>query len=170
MGLTPLEGLMMGTRSGDIDAGAITYLMDKLKLDGAGVSDLLNKKSGVLGIFKKSSDMRELEAAVANGEERAILTEKMYFYRIKKYIGAYAAALGGVDIIVFTGGVGENQATARWGACEGLEYMGIKLDPEKNKVRGEEMIISTDDAKVKVIVIPTDEELMIASDTMEILG
>ena len=170
MGLTPLEGLMMGTRSGDIDAGAITYLMDKLNLDGAGVSDLLNKKSGVLGIFKKSSDMRELEAAVANGEERAILTEKMYFYRIKKYIGAYAAALGGVDIIVFTGGVGENQATARWGACEGLEYMGIKLDPEKNKVRGEEMIISTDDAKVKVIVIPTDEELMIASDTMEILG
>ncbi len=170
MGLTPLEGLMMGTRSGDIDAGAITYLMDKLKLDGAGVSDLLNKKSGVLGVFKKSSDMRELEAAVANGEERAILTEKMYFYRIKKYIGAYAAALGGVDIIVFTGGVGENQATARWGACEGLEYMGIKLDPEKNKVRGEEMIISTDDSKVKVIVIPTDEELMIASDTMEILG
>ena len=170
MGLTPLEGLMMGTRSGDIDAGAITYLMDKLKLDGAGVSDLLNKKSGVLGIFKKSSDMRELEAAVANGEERAILTEKMYFYRIKKYIGAYAAALGGVDIIVFTGGVGENQATARWGACEGLEYMGIKLDPEKNKVRGEEMIISTDDSKVKVIVIPTDEELMIASDTLEILG
>ena len=170
MGLTPLEGLMMGTRSGDIDAGAITYLMDKLKLDGAGVSDLLNKKSGVMGIFKKSSDMRELEAAVANGEERAILTEKMYFYRIKKYIGAYAAALGGADIIVFTGGVGENQATARWGACEGLEYMGIKLDPEKNKVRGEEMIISTDDSKVKVIVIPTDEELMIASDTMEILG
>jgi acetate kinase len=170
MGLTPLEGLMMGTRSGDIDAGAITYLMDKLKLDGAGVSDLLNKKSGVLGIFKKSSDMRELEAAVANGEERAILTEKMYFYRIKKYIGAYAAALGGVDIIVFTGGVGENQATARWGACEGLEYMGIKLDPEKNKVRGEKMIISTDYSKVKVIVIPTDEELMIASDTIEILG
>ena len=170
MGLTPLEGLMMGTRSGDIDAGAITYLMDKLKLDGAGVSDLLNKKSGVLGIFKKSSDMRELEAAVANGEERAILTEKMYFYRIKKYIGAYAAALGGVDIIVFTGGVGENQATARWGACEGLEYMGIKLDPEKNKVRGEEMIISTDDAKVKVIVIPTDEELMIARDTEAIVN
>ena len=170
MGLTPLEGLMMGTRSGDIDAGAITYLMDKLKLDGAGISDLLNKKSGVMGIFEKSSDMRELEAAVANGEKRAILTEKMYFYRIKKYIGAYAAALGGVDIIVFTGGVGENQATARWGACEGLEYMGVKLDPEKNKVRGEEMIISTDDSKVKVIVIPTDEELMIASDTMEILG
>lgn len=170
MGLTPLEGLMMGTRSGDIDAGAITYLMDKLNLDGAGISDLLNKKSGVMGIFEKSSDMRELEAAVANGEKRAILTEKMYFYRIKKYIGAYAAALGGVDIIVFTGGVGENQATARWGSCEGLEYMGVKLDPEKNKVRGEEMIISTDDSKVKVIVIPTDEELMIASDTMEILG
>ena len=169
MGLTPLEGLMMGTRSGDIDAGAVTYIMEKEGLDAAGLSNLLNKKSGVMGIFGESSDMRDLEAAVAAGNPRARLAENMYFYRIKKYIGAYAAALGGVDILVFTGGVGENQASARWGACEGLEFMGIKLDAEKNKVRGEEAVISTDDSKVKVVVIPTDEELMIASDTMAIL-
>ena len=169
MGLTPLEGLMMGTRSGDIDAGAVTYIMEKEHLDVAGVSNLLNKKSGVLGIFGESSDMRDLEAAVAAGNEKARLAENMYFYRIKKYIGAYAAALGGVDVIVFTGGVGENQASARWGACEGLEFMGVKLDAERNKVRGEEAVISTDDSKVKVVVIPTDEELMIASDTLSIL-
>ena len=169
MGLTPLEGLMMGTRSGDIDAGAVTYIMEKEHLDVAGVSNLLNKKSGVLGIFGESSDMRDLEAAVAAGNEKARLAENMYFYRIKKYIGAYAAALGGVDVIVFTGGVGENQASARWGACEGLEVMGVKLDAERNKVRGEEAVISTDDSKVKVVVIPTDEELMIASDTLSIL-
>lgn len=171
MGLTPLEGLMMGTRSGDIDAGAVTFLMEKEGLDATGVSNLLNKKSGVMGIFGKSSDMRDLENAVKEGNDpKAILAENMYFYRIKKYIGAYAAALGGVDIIVFTGGVGENQASARWGACSGLEFMGVKLDAEKNKVRGEEAIISTDDSKVKVVVIPTDEELMIASDTMAILS
>lgn len=169
MGLTPLEGLMMGTRSGDIDAGAVTYIMEKEGLDAAGVSNLLNKKSGVMGIFGESSDMRDLENAVAAGNPKAQLAENMYFYRIKKYIGAYAAALGGVDIIVFTGGVGENQASARWGACEGLEFMGVKLDAEKNKVRGEEAVISADDSKVKVVVIPTDEELMIASDTMAIL-
>ena len=171
MGLTPLEGLMMGTRSGDIDAGAVTFIMEKENLTAAGVSDLLNKKSGVKGIFGVSSDMRELEAAVAAGNNKmADLTEKMYFYRIKKYIGAYAAALGGVDIIVFTGGVGENQASCRSGACEGLEYMGVKLDLEKNKIRGEEAVISAEDSKVKVVVIPTDEELMIASDTMAILN
>lgn len=169
MGLTPLEGLVMGTRSGDVDAGAITFLMEKENLDAAGISDLLNKKSGVLGISGVSSDMRELEAAVAEGNKMAILAESIYFYRIKKYIGAYAAALGGVDIIVFTGGVGENQESCRQGACEGLEYMGIKLDSEKNKVRGKEMVISTEDSQVKVVVIPTDEELMIASDTMNIL-
>ena len=169
MGLTPLEGLMMGTRSGDIDGGAVTYIMEKEGLDAAGMSNLLNKKSGVLGIFGESSDMRDLEAAAAAGNQRALLAERMYFYRMKKYIGSYAAALGGVDIIVFTGGVGENQASARWAACEGLEFMGVKLDAEKNKVRGEEAIISTDDSKVKVVVIPTDEELMIASDTMDIL-
>ncbi|HJA84360.1 MAG TPA: acetate kinase [Candidatus Bacteroides intestinavium] len=169
MGLTPLEGLMMGTRSGDIDGGAVTYIMEKEHLDAAGMSNLLNKKSGVLGIFGESSDMRDLEAAAAAGNPKALLAERMYFYRMKKYIGSYAAALGGVDIIVFTGGVGENQASARWAACEGLEFMGIKLDAERNKVRGEEAVISTDDSQVKVVVIPTDEELMIASDTMDIL-
>lgn len=169
MGLTPLEGLMMGTRSGDIDGGAVTFIMEKEGLDAAGVSNLLNKKSGVAGVSGVSSDMRELEAAAAAGNPRAILAEQMYFYRIKKYIGAYAAALGGVDIIVFTGGVGENQSSCRAAACEGLEFMGVKLDAEKNKVRGEEAIISADDSKVKVVVIPTDEELMIASDTMAIL-
>jgi len=170
MGLTPLEGLMMGTRSGDIDGGAVTYIMEKEGLDATGISNLLNKKSGVMGVFEKSSDMRDLESAAAAGEPRAVLAENMYFYRIKKYIGAYAAAMGGVDVIVFTGGVGENQANARSGACEGLEYMGVKVDAEKNKTRGVEAIISTDDSKVKVVVIPTDEELMIASDTMDILS
>jgi len=170
MGLTPLEGLMMGTRSGDIDGGAVTYIMEKEGLDATGISNLLNKKSGVMGVFEKSSDMRDLESAAAAGEPRAVLAENMYFYRIKKYIGAYAAAMGGVDVIVFTGGVGENQANARSGACEGLEYMGVKVDAEKNKTRGVEAIISSDDSKVKVVVIPTDEELMIASDTMDILN
>ena len=169
MGLTPLEGLMMGTRSGDIDAGAVTFIMDKEGLTTTGVSNLLNKKSGVLGISGVSSDMRELEAAVAEGNPKAILAENMYFYRIKKYIGAYAAALGGVDVILFTGGVGENQASCRAGVCEGLEFMGVKIDAEKNKVRGEEAIISSDDSKVKVVVIPTDEELLIASDTMTVV-
>lgn len=170
MGLTPLEGLMMGTRSGDIDAGAVTFIMDKEGLTTTGVSNLLNKKSGVLGISGISSDMRELEAAVAEGNPKAILAENMYFYRIKKYIGAYAAALGGVDVILFTGGVGENQASCRAGVCEGLEFMGVKIDAEKNKVRGEEAIISSDDSKVKVVVIPTDEELLIASDTMTVVS
>ena len=170
MGLTPLEGLVMGTRSGDIDAGAVTFIMEKEGLNATGVSNLLNKKSGVLGVSGVSSDMRELEAAVAAGNPKAILAEKMYFYRIKKYIGAYAAALGGVDIILFTGGIGENQANCRSEVCEGLEFMGVKIDLEKNKVRGEEAIISADDSKVTVAVIPTDEELMIASDTLAILN
>ncbi len=171
MGLTPLEGLMMGTRSGDIDAGAVTFLMEKEGLTPSEVSDLLNKKSGVLGIFGKSSDMRELESAVSVGKDKmAILADKMYNYRIKKYVGSYAAAMGGVDVILFTGGVGENQSTCRSGVCEGLEYMGVQIDLEKNsKIRSKEAIISTPESKVKVVVIPTDEELMIASDTMNIL-
>ena len=171
MGLTPLEGLMMGTRSGDIDAGAVTFIMEKEKLTAAGVSDLLNKKSGVKGIFGVSSDMRELESAVAAGDnDMAILTEKMYFYRIKKYIGAYAAAMGGCDILVWTGGVGENQWATRRAVCENMEYMGMKIDVEKNEgMRGEEMVISTPDSKVTIIVVPTDEEFMIAADTLEIL-
>ena len=170
MGLTPLEGLMMGTRCGDIDGGAITYIMKKEGLTPDEMSTLLNKKSGVLGMFEKSSDMRELEDAVARGEERAILTENMYFYRITKYIGAYAAAMGGVDVILFTGGVGENQATARAGVCKTLGFLGVEIDPERNKVRSKEAIISTESSKVKVVVITTDEELMIATDTMNILN
>ena len=169
MGLTPLEGVMMGTRSGDIDGGAISFLQKKLGLDADGISDLLNKKSGVQGITGSSSDMREIEAAEKAGNERAILAMEMYNYRIKKYIGAYAAAMGGCDIIVFTAGVGENQAGMRAGVCEGMEWMGVKLDAAANAVRGEETIISTPDSKVTVVVIPTDEELMIASDTMNLL-
>ena len=169
MGLTPLEGVMMGTRSGDIVGGAISFLQKKLGLDADGISDLLNKKSGVQGITGISSDMREIEAAEKAGNERAILAMEMYNYRIKKYIGAYAAAMGGCDIIVFTAGVGENQAGMRAGVCEGMEWMGVKLDAAANAVRGEETIISTPDSKVTVVVIPTDEELMIASDTMNLL-
>lgn len=170
MGLTPLEGLMMGTRSGDIDAGAVSFIQKKLNLDADGISDILNKKSGVLGISGVSSDMREIEKAESAGNERAILALKMYFYRIKKYIGAYAAAMGGVDIIVFTAGVGENQCSLREKVCEGLEWMGISIDVQKNStLRGKEAVISLPDSKVKVCVIPTDEELMIAEDTMNLL-
>lgn len=170
MGLTPLEGLMMGTRCGDIDAGAVTFIMDKEGLDTTGVSDLLNKKSGVAGMRDGASDMRDLESAVAAGDEQAILTDKMYNYRILKYIGAYAAAMGGVDVILFTGGVGENQFTMRSAVCEGLAFLGVKIDEKINNQKGKEMIISTPDSKVKVVVVPTDEELLIASDTMAILG
>ncbi len=170
MGLTPLEGLMMGTRSGDIDGGAIAFLQKKLGLDADGISDLLNKKSGVAGITGISSDMREIDDASDKGNEKAILALQMYFYRIKKYVGAYAAAMGGVDTIVFTAGVGENQWNMREGVCRDMEWMGVKFDYELNKtVRGTETVISTPDSKVKVVVIPTDEELMIASDTMALL-
>lgn len=170
MGLTPLEGLMMGTRSGDIDGGAVTFIMEKEGLNATGVSNLLNKKSGLAGISCISSDMREVASAAKEGNERAQLALDMYFYRIKKYIGAYAAAMGGVDVILFTGGVGENQADCREIACSGLEYMGVKIDHDVNNVtHGEEAIISAADSKVKVVVIPTDEEMMIASDTMSLL-
>jgi acetate kinase len=172
MGLTPLEGLVMGTRSGDIDAGVVTFLENKLGVNAAQMSDILNKKSGMLGITGVSSDMRELEVAQKEGNPRAILADKMYNYRIKKYIGAYAAALGGVDVIVFTGGVGENQASMRANALEGMEFLGVKLDPELNAVtvRGKEGLISTADSKVKVVILATDEELMIAQDTMNIVN
>ena len=169
MGLTPLEGIMMGTRSGDIDGGAITFIQKKLGLDADGISNLLNKKSGVFGLCGYS-DMRDVENAVAAGEPKAVMAEESYFYRIKKYIGAYAAAMGGIDVLVFTAGVGENQASMREGTCEGLEFMGIKIDKEINAtIHGKEAIISTPDSKVKVVVIPTDEELMIAKDTMELV-
>ena len=170
MGLTPLEGLMMGTRSGDVDGGAVTFIMDKEGLAPSEMSNLLNKKSGVAGITGVSSDMREVIAAAHEGNQRCRLALDMYAYRVKKYIGAYAAAMNGVDIILFTGGVGENQADMREAFCNGLDYLGVSLDKAKNNtVRGDEAIISTPDSKVTVCVIPTDEELMIAKDTMALV-
>ena len=171
MGLTPTEGLMIGTRCGDIDPGAIPFIMEKEGLDAAGLSELLNKKSGVAGLSEISSDMREIEDADARGDKRAMMVLDVYNYRIKKYIGAYAAAMNGCDILVWTGGVGENQWATRRVVCQNMEYMGMKIDVEKNEgMRGQEMVISTPDSKVKVLVVPTDEEFMIASDTMEILN
>jgi acetate kinase len=170
MGFTPIEGLMMGTRSGDVDLGVVTFLMEKEMIGSASVSTLFNKHSGVLGISGISSDMRDIETAIANGNERAKLALDMYEYRIKKYMGSYAAALGGVDVIVFTGGVGENMTEMRESVCEGLGFMGVKIDKGINaKSHGIEVLISTPDSKVKVVVIPTDEEYMIASDTLEII-
>lgn len=166
MGLTPLEGLVMGTRSGDVDAGAVTFIMDKLGLDTKGISDLLNKKSGLAGISCLSSDYRDVVGAIAEGNDKCRLAKEMYMYRIKKYIGQYAAAMGGVDIILFTGGAGENQSDVRELTTSGLEFMGVKMDEAKNKAcRATEAILSADDSKVTVCCIPTDEELMIALDT-----
>ena len=169
MGLTPLAGVMMGSRSGDIDASAVTYIMDKLHLQPQEMADCLNKKSGVLGITGISSDMRDIEEAAKNGNERAQLALRMYNYRIKKYIGSYAAAMGGVDVIVWTAGVGENQISTRMEACSGLEFLGVKMDAEANNCRGEEKLISAPDSKVQVWVVPTDEEIVIARDTMELV-
>ena len=170
MGLTPVEGLIMGTRSGDVDLGAITYLMDKEHLDSAAISELVNKKSGVIGISGVSSDMRDIEKAIDEGNPRAKLAMDMYNYHIKKYIGSYAAALNGLDVLVFTGGVGENQAGTRQYVCEGLSYLGVEIDSALNaKTRGEEVELSTPNSKVRVVVIPTDEEFMIASDTLELV-
>ena len=171
MGLTPTEGLLMGTRCGDVDAGAIPFIMEKEHLDANGLSVLINKKSGVAGLSGVSSDMREIEAAVKAGNPKAIMALKVYNYRIKKYIGAYAAAMGGCDILVWTGGVGENQWATRRDVCLDMEYMGMKIDIAKNDgLRGEEAVISTPDSKVTIIVVPTDEEFMIASDTLNILS
>ena len=171
MGLTPTEGLMMGTRVGDIDPGALTFLMTKHNLSAAELQTIINKESGVLGVSGVSNDMREIEAAIAEGNERAKLALDMYMLRITKYIGAYAAEMGGVDIIVFTGGVGENQAGLRYDVCSTLGFMGVEIDKEVNAgIRGIDAVISAPDSKVKVCVIPTDEELMIARDTEEIVS
>ncbi|MBP5318165.1 MAG: acetate kinase [Paludibacteraceae bacterium] len=170
MGFTPLEGLLMGTRSGDIDAGAVSFLMDKEKLDTTGISNLLNKKSGLAGVSGVSSDMRDIDAAVADDNKRARLALQSYKYRILKYIGAYAAVLGGVDVLVFTGGVGENQIQLRRDVVGGLAYLGAEIDDARNNVRGEDALISSDKSKVKVVVIPTDEEWMIASDTQRLVN
>jgi len=171
MGMTPVDGLLMGTRSGEIDAGVLTFISEKENLSAQKISELLNKRSGVLGVSGVSSDMRELSAACESGNPRAILAMDMFNYRIRKYIGSYAAVLGGLDLLIFTGGVGENQWTTRSAACKDLEFMGIEIDESKNTgLRSKEMIISTPDSKVTVMVIPTDEELMIATDTLEILS
>lgn len=170
MGLTPTEGLMMGTRVGDIDAGALIYLMKRHNLSADDLMKIVNKESGVMGVSEISSDMREIEAAVAARDPRATLALDMYMLRIIKYIGAYAAEMGGVDVIVFTGGVGENQTGLRADVCRPLGFMGVKVDEEFNKtLRGREAVISTPDSRVKVVVIPTDEELMIARDTAELV-
>ncbi len=170
MGLTPTSGLMMGTRSGDIDPGIIPYLMEKMNMTAAQLSDLLNKKSGVLGISEISSDMRDIEDAIEAGNERAKLAMHMYNYRIKHYVGAYMASLGGCDILVFTGGVGENQWPTREYVCSDMEWCGLQLDKSVNTgLRSSETVISTTNSKVVAMVVPTDEELMIARDTMELV-
>ena len=170
MGLTPLEGLMMGSRSGDVDPSAVIAIMKAEGFTPDEMANVLNKKSGLLGISGVSSDMREVEAAVEAGNERARLAVDMYGYRIRKYIGAYAAAMGGVDTIIFTAGVGEHQWDVRQASVSGLEFLGVKLDEAKNRANnGEEEIISTPDSRVKVVVVPTDEELLIASDTLALV-
>ena len=170
MGFTPVEGLMMGTRSGDVDLGVVTYLMEKEMISTSATTTLFNKHSGVLGVSGISSDMRDIEKAISEGNQRAKLALGMYEYRIKKYIGSYAAVLNGFDVLVFTGGVGENQTITRERICNGLSYLGIEIDPEINRIRGEELLISTSNSRVKVVVIPTDEEYLIASDTMELVS
>ena len=170
MGLTPVEGLMMGTRVGDVDPGALTYLMLKHNLSANDLQNIINKQSGMLGVSEISSDMREIEAAINDGNERARMAQDMYEQRILKYIGAYAAEMGGVDIIVFTGGVGENQVSLREAVCKPLAFMGVELDTEVNATsRGKDAVISKPSSKVTVVVIPTDEEMMIARDTEAIV-
>ena len=170
MGFTPLAGLPMGTRSGDIDAGIMEYLMNKYDMGIKDMLNVLNKKSGVLGISNLSSDFRDLGDAGEKGNAQAALAVDVFNYNVKKLIGSYAAAMGGVDAIIFTAGVGENSVEQRLDIASGLEFMGVKMDPAKNKVRGEETVISADDSKVKVLLIPTNEELMIAMDTAAIVA
>lgn len=169
MGLTPLEGVPMGTRSGDIDAGVLEFICNKYNLSVSEMLTILNKKSGVLGISGVSSDFRDLDSAAAEGNERAALALDKFAYSVRKYIGAFAAAMGGVDAIAFTAGVGENSSDMRARIVDGLEYLGAHLDPERNKVRGKDAFISTDSSKVKLMVIPTNEELMIARDTLALV-
>ena len=170
MGLTPVEGLIMGTRSGDVDAGALTLIMEKEEIDFSSLNTLLNKHSGVLGISGISSDMREVESAAEEGDERAVLSLRMYEYRVKKYIGAYAAAMGGVDLLIFTGGIGENASETRENICRDLEYMGLEFDKNMNNgVHGKELVISKKGSKVTVMIVPTNEEFVIASETRKIV-
>ncbi len=170
MGMTPTEGLIMGTRTGDIDPGALLYMANKEETSIGYTSTLINKFSGLLGISGVSSDMRDLEIAAEQGNKRAALALDMFAYRVKKYIGSYAAALGGVDIIVFTGGIGERDPETRKKVLANMEFMGIKTNPENADIKGEELILSSEDSKVKVLVVPTDEEFMIAKDTFDIVS
>ena len=171
MGLTPLDGFIMGTRTGTLDPSVVTFIAEKENLSGAQLSELFNKKSGMLGISGVSSDNRDIEKAASEGNERAILAQKMQRYQIRKFVGAFAAALDGVDAIVFTGGIGENSAELREDVCKNLSFMGVKINDGLNKetIRGKEAEISTPDSTVKVYVIPTNEELVIARDTKEIV-
>jgi acetate kinase len=170
MGLTPVEGMIMGTRSGDLDLGVLTYIIDKEELNVREANSLINKFSGILGISGVSSDMREVEKAADEGNNRARLALEMYHYRIVKYIGSYTAAMGGVDSIVFTGGIGENAWRVREAVCSKFGYLGLEFDSEKNKtVKSREAVVSTDDSKVKVLVVPTNEELVIAQETMRVM-
>jgi acetate kinase len=170
MGLTPVEGLIMGTRSGDVDAGALTLIMEKEEIDYSSLNTLLNKHSGVLGISGISSDMREIESAAGEGDERAVLSLKMYDYRVKKYIGAYAAAMGGVDLLIFTGGIGENSSETRENICKDMEFLGLEFDRQKNEgVRSKELVISKKGSRVTVMIVPTNEEFVIASETRNIV-
>jgi len=169
MGMTPTEGLIMGTRTGDIDPGALLFIAEKEKTSILYTRTLINKFSGMMGISGVSSDMRYIEEAAEKGNHRAKVALEMFAYHVKKYIGSYAAALGGVDVLIFTGGIGENDTETRANILNGLEFLGIKTDPEKLKVRGKEIILSTEDSPVKVIVVPTKEELMIAVDTYKIV-
>ena len=171
MGFTPLPGVCMGTRCGDIDPAIVTFLMEKEGLDIAGINALMNKESGVYGVSGVSSDFRDLQAASEDGHKRAQIAWDKFIYDVKKYVGSYAAVMGGVDAVVFTAGIGENTIGIRQGVAEGLEFFGVKIDAEKNKnmPRGEETVISADDSKAKILVIPTNEELMIALDTAELV-
>ena len=170
MGLTPVEGLIMGTRSGDVDAGALTLIMEKEEIDYSSLNTLLNKHSGMLGISGISSDMREIASAAEEGDERAVLALKMYEYRVKKYIGAYAAAMGGVDLLIFTGGIGENASETRENICKDLEFLGLDFDKQINDgVHSKELIISKKESRVTVMVVPTNEEFVIASETRDIV-
>ncbi len=169
MGLTPLAGVPMGTRSGDLDAAVVQFICNKYGVSVDECLNMLNKQSGVKAVSGVSSDFRDLDEAAAAGNDDAQLALDKFAYEVRKYIGSYAAALGGLDCLVFTAGVGENSISMRASICEGLEFLGVKIDPEKNNVRGKETLISTDDSKVKVWVIPTNEELMIAQDTAELV-
>ncbi len=171
MGFTPVEGLIMGTRTGDLDLGVLTFLMDKEKIDLSSVNNLINKQSGMLGVTGVSSDMREIEIEAEKGNKRAVLGLKMYDYRVRKYIGAYSAAMGGIDLLIFTGGIGENACTTRKGICKNLGFLNLELDEKVNKgLRGKTAVISKESSKGIIMVVPTNEELVIAEDTQRIIS